>query len=77
MARRKRKTKSNIFKNLFTLIYWSSFGKIIIFLIIVSFVIICNILITKNSIDKFLTLTGAELLILIIILWISFLFKKK
>jgi len=80
MARKRtttRKKESGTMKNIFSLLYFSAPGKIFLFIFFWAFLLSVNILITENIMDRFLLVTGVEILIFTVIVWVYFLFRNK
>ncbi len=80
MARKRTITKkkdSGTIKNIFSLLYYSTSGKIFLFIFFWSLLLSINILVTENVMDKFLFLTGIEILAFTVVVWIYFLFRNK
>ncbi|MGI6325437.1 MAG: hypothetical protein ACOX1U_00460 [Saccharofermentanales bacterium] len=75
-ARRSRRRKSTFFSflELVALTFW---GRIFLVLLIIAFVALINIAISKNQYDLFFRLTGIELVLVAVFFWLRFLLRKN
>jgi len=59
------------------LISLTYFGKVILVLVLAALVILLNILLSRNQFDLFFRITGIEMVLIAIIIWLVFLLKKE
>ncbi|MGI6333704.1 MAG: hypothetical protein ACOX1A_03655 [Saccharofermentanales bacterium] len=75
-TRRSRRRKSTFFSflELVALTFW---GRIFLVLLLIAFVTLINILISKNQYDLFFRMTGIELVLVAVFFWLRFLLRKN
>jgi hypothetical protein len=76
-SRAGRRRSSSFLANLVELIRMTYWGRVFLTLLFAAIVCLINILVSQNKYDLFFQLTGIELVLCAIIMWLRFLLRRE